>query len=561
MTCIKCLKCINKYIPPGFEIFPEVRVVFILIFLVHVHFYGLYFLLGSINGVLVKNVNDCPVNTLSDYTLPSILYGITWILAPIPGFVADRYWGRQKVISGCFIVSFIGTVILLLLESARLNFTQSYCGIVVPLYSLSYGLQALGSSGLLVLMIPYGVDQLQGASEVALSKYFYWYIWCAFAGKLTIYGQYIYYTETSSVNNREGLLTLGNGFFAILALFIAIYLFKFSQIFNILVPVIPILNPINLIYQVIKNALITRRHSDPAIKMYSNRDWLDYATIDLGGRFSYEHVNSVKTLLNMLPIMLFLTWLYSLTNEFPYDLFIEQGVQMDHTNISDAIPQIICYSVTGLTVVIVIPIIEIPWIASKIRKVFPTILSRLFFGATVIVTAYVLACIIELTRLIGCSSNAVRSIPIEVQIPQYILVGLGSVFILANAFEFVYAQSPSMMKGIAFGVLSLMYGMGSLLPSALYEILIQFGTNHRTGKFQCNESIIAVYRTDILDNCKEKCTQSYITFLLILFLSLVHLVIFGIIIWRYKLWNRNRVGNDLRFFVPRSGLVPSGVIS
>ena len=555
--CCNCLKCVNKYIPPGFEIFPEVKVVFLLVFLVNVHFFGLFYLLESINGVLVKQVNDCSVNPLSDYTLPSILYGITWILAPIPGFIADRYWGRQKVISGCFLISFIGTIILLILESARLNFTQSYCSIVVPVYSLSYALQALGSSGLIVLMIPYGVDQLQGASEVTLSKYFYWYVWCFFAGKLTIYGQYIYYTETLS---PEGLLTLGNGFLGILALFIAIYLFKLSQIFNVLVPVTPILNPVNLIYKVIKNALVTRRHSDPAIKMYSNRDWIDYATVDLGGRFSYEHVNSVKTFINMLPIMFFLIWIYSLTNEFPYDLFIAQGVQMDRTN-SKATPQIICYSVTGLTVLVIIPILEIPWIRSKIQKVLPSILSRLFFGATVLVIAYVLACIIELTRLIDCDSNQMRRIYIEVQIPQYILVGIGSVFILANAFEFVYSQSPSTMKGITFGILSLMYGMGSLLPSALYEVLIQFGSDHKTGKFHCNQSIIAIYQTDMLDQCKDKCTQSYVTFVLILFLSIVHLIIFGILIWRYKYWNRNRVGHDLRFFVPRSGLIPGGINS
>ena len=558
LMCSKCLKAVHKHIPPGFETFPEVKVVLFLAFLVNIHFFGLFYLLGSINGVLVKNINDCPINVLSDYTLPSILYGITWILAPIPGFIADRYWGRQKMISVCFAISFVGTIILLTLEVARLNFTQGYCSIVVPIYFISYTLQALGSSGLIVLMIPYGVDQLEGANEVTLSKYFYWYVWCVFTGKLTIYGQYIYYSEGSSFINREGLLTLGNGFIAIIALFFAIYLFKISQIFNLLATVNPILNPLKLMIKVIKNALVTRRHSDPAIKMYSNRNWLDYATIELGGRFSYEHVNSVKSLLNMLPIMFSLIWIYCLTNEFPYDLFLAQGAQMDPRN-SKATAQIICYSVVGLTVVVTIPILEIQWISSKLRKIFPTILSRLFFGASVLVVAYVSACIIELVRLINCESNGLRIIPIEVQIPQYILVGIGTVFILANAFEFVYAQSPAMMKGVAFGVLSFMYGLGSLLPIALYEILIQFGADRNDDKFYCNQTLIAVFRNDKLDECKDKCTLSYVTFGLILFISLVNLIIFGVLIWRYKPWNRNRPESDLRFFVPRGRVIPDAV--
>ncbi|KAI6650429.1 hypothetical protein LOD99_5866 [Oopsacas minuta] len=539
--------------PPGFAIFPGVKVIFLLVFLVHVHFYGLYFLLGNITGLLVKNVNDCTVNRLSDYTLPSLLYGLTWTFAPIPGYIADCYWGRQKVISGCFLFSFIGTIMLLILESARMNFTHGYCGIVVPIYSVSYVLLALGSSGLLAIMIPYGVDQLQGAGEITLSNYFYWYVWCTFAAKMTIYGQYINYDRTAS-GVAERLSILGNGYIAILALFIAIFVFKFSQILNILVPVVPILNPLKLIYQVVVNAYKTRKDSDPALKMYSKRQWIDYATIDFGGRFSYEHVNSVKTLINMLPIMFCLVWIYSITNEFPYDLFIAQGAQMITTNSSVSDTQIISYVTTGLTILVMIPIIEIPWVGIKIRKILPTILSRLFFGTLVLTIAYIFACTIELTRLVNCDSNGIRYIPIEVQIPQYILIGIGSVFILANSFEFVYAQTPLMMKGIVFGVLSSMYGIGSLLPSLIYEILTQFGKGK---EIQCKDTIIAIYQTEMLDQCVGKCTKSYVTFCLIIFLSMVHSVIFCIVIRRYKHWNRNRVEGDVRYFSPITRLIPN----
>ena len=536
-------------IPPGFAIFPEVKVIFTLVFLVHVHFYGLYFLLGSVSGILVKNVNECSISTLSDYTLPSLLYGITWALAPIPGYIADRYWGRQKVISGCFLCSFIGTVVLLILESARMNFTSGNCAIVIIIYSLSYFLLALGSSGLLVLLIPYGVDQLQGAGEVTMSRYFYWYVWCAFAAKMTIYGQYMYFGETMNTS-ENAVLILGNGFIAILALFIAIYIFKFAEIFKLLVPVVPILNPIYLIYKVIRNAYKTRKECDPAVKMYSKRDWIDYAAIDCGGRFPHEHVNSVKTLINMLPIMFCLIWVYSVTNEFPYDLFIAQAAQMEQgRNTSRSIPQVISYTTTGLTILILIPIIEIPWISVKMRKLLPTILSRLYFGTLVLVIAYICACIIELIRLVDCDRNGVRNVHITAQIPQYILTGIGSVFILANSFEFVYAQSPNIMKGIIFGVLSMMYGIGSLSPTLIYKILTQFGKVD-ANKFECNNTIIAVYRTDMLNQCQGECMKSYITFGIIIFLSLVHLVIFRIAIRRYKHWNRNRTDDGVRFFSP-----------
>ena len=547
--CKNFSKFIKKFpIPPGFAIFPEVKVIFTLVFLVHVHFYGLYFLLAAISGILVKDVNECSINTLSDYTLPSLLYGITWALAPIPGYIADRYWGRQKVISGCFLCSFIGTIVLLILESARMNFISGNCAIVVVIYSFSYFLLALGSSGLLVLIIPYGVDQLQGAGEVTLSRYFYWYVWCSFAGKMTIYGQYMYFGDVMN-NSGNAVLILGNGFIAILALFTAIYIFKFAEIFKLLVPVVPISNPLYLIYKVIQNAYKTRKECDPAVRMYSKRDWIDYAAIEYGGRFSHEHVNSVKSLINMLPIMFCLIWVYSVTNEFPYDLFIAQASQMEGGNESNSIPQVISYTTTGLTILIIIPIIEIPRVGLKMRKLLPTILSRLYFGTIVLAIAFICACIIELIRLVDCDRDGVRNVHIAAQIPQHILIGIGTVFILANSFEFVYAQSPNIMKGMIFGVLSMMYGVGSLLPSLIYEILTQIG-KVSADKFECNDTIIAIYRTEMLNQCEGKCTKSYITFGIIIFLSLVHLLIFCIAIRRYKHWNRNRVDDGVRFFSP-----------
>ena len=530
--------------PPGFSRFPEVKIFFILVFLVQVHFFCLYFLLGNIGSVLVQDINECSLSTLSDYTLPSLYYGLTWSLAPIPGFLADRYWGRQKVISGCFLLSFIGTGILLILESTRLTFTQSHCGYVITVYSLAYLMLALGSSGLLVVMIPYGVDQIEGASELTLSRYFYWYVWFEYAARISIYGEYMYYSnQYHSIS--QSVLILGNGIFAVFALFIAICIFKAARTMDMLVKVAPILNPLKLIYNVIKNAYFTRKLSDPALKMYSSYEWMDYSMIDLGGRFSFEHVNSVKVLFNMIPTMVFLIWIFSLCNEFPYDLFIAQGVQLDYTGTYIGTPQIISYAVTGVTILVIIPILGIPWISKKMRKLLPSILIRLFFGACLLVTAYILASIIEIIRVADCEKSGIKNISIAVQVPQYILTGIGTVFVLVNSFEFVYAQSPLIMKGTIFGVFSFMHGAGSLLPSVLYEILSQPG--YEESGYQCNKTILAVYQTDMLNQCKGKCMMSYVSLVLISGLSIIHLVTFRFVIYKYKRRRRNNEVKHIGF--------------
>lgn len=545
--------------PPGFKRFAEVKIIFLLTFLIHAYFFGLFYFLSNIT-YLVPNYLKCNFNETDQFRLSTILYSLSWILAPIPCHIADRYRGRHKVISDCFILSMLGTILLVAMQSARLSLLDPTCSLIISTYTISYLLIALGSSGLLVIIIPYGVDQLEGANEETLSRFFYWYTWFTCLGDISIYGQYRSY-EFVNYSLEDSINILGNAFLAVLVLFFAIFIFKLSLALGALNRVAPSGNPLQLIYFVIKNAYTTRKSADPALKKYSDKTWLDYATIDMGGWYTYDEVNSVKSFFLIIPIILCLPWLFSITLQIPSDILIPQGIQMANLPINSAGPRLLANLGINLVILIVIPLIQIPVINRYYRRKLHTILSRLFTGGVLVFSGYIIAFVIEITRQYGCIGKISRIYNIWIQLPQYILIGIGKVLIKTNAFEFVYAQSPALMKGTVFGLLSTMHGIGTLLPALLYYILtivtpcssVGAGdevplVKNTTLYTNCQSCWYSVLGSDTLAFCLHSCTQTHYGILLILGITFINLVLFFAVMILYRNRKRTKIQHQMRYF-------------
>ena len=100
------------------------------------------------------------------------------------GFLADRYFGRTKVVIYSWIFLFTTQCLLTIHVAVFESYTHHYLPeaafIVLTIFICT--IHAAGLAGVHVNLVPYGVDQLTGAFADELGSYFHCYYWCRSAG-------------------------------------------------------------------------------------------------------------------------------------------------------------------------------------------------------------------------------------------------------------------------------------------------------------------------------------------------------------------------------------------
>ena len=102
------------------------------------------------------------------------------------GFIADRYFGRAKVLYYSWIFLFIAQLMMTLYFLIYLSVSDPklphIIGIII--YAIGFLVSAFSLAGIRVNLIPFGVDQMRVASSDQLSSYFHWYYWSRNVGLL-----------------------------------------------------------------------------------------------------------------------------------------------------------------------------------------------------------------------------------------------------------------------------------------------------------------------------------------------------------------------------------------
>jgi POT family proton-dependent oligopeptide transporter len=90
-----------------------------------------------------------------------------------------------------------------------------------------------------------------------------------------------------------------------------------------------------------------------------------------------------------------------------------------------------------------------------------TALRKMSTGMFVMVFSFVAAALVERELLAG------NRLHVGWQIPQYVFLAVGEVFVSVTALEFAYAQAPRRMKSLVMGLWFLTIASGSLLTAAV----------------------------------------------------------------------------------------------
>ena len=404
----------------------------------------------------------------------------TVVLYLFAGWLADVYFGRYKVMKVSIWVVWWGSVggtLLLMIHLLSARDVLKYISVVV-----AYACVTIGSTGVIVNAVPFGTDQMLGASSEEISAFIHWFVWAMYTG---LASGYFVVNSLHCTGLGDDQTVLVSMLFAVAVSSVALCLDFLCQNWLVIEPVSQ--NPLKSIYSVLKYAA---KHKHPARRSaltYWEEDIptrIDLGKSKYGGPFTNEQVEDVKTFFRLLTISVAISF-------FVYPLFLfEYSLNMfaSHFQWLSAAHSKDCYSLLldfyafyYAAVLLGIPLYELA-IYPLARNWIPSTLKRVGIGAfgTIIVASVALSVdmvghahtntTVECMFMENTTSSSVVDIEfLWIGAPLGIVIGIELATLYATLFEFLCAQTPYTMKGLIIGLLfASAAGLSSALANATF---------------------------------------------------------------------------------------------
>ncbi|TTQ23527.1 Solute carrier family 15 member 4 [Bagarius yarrelli] len=279
-----------------------------------VAFYG-------ITSNLVLFLNSTPFyweGTLASQA-PLIFMGVTYLVSPFGGWLADACLGKFWTIAGSFVLYLLGMLLFPFVsgENTRLglcgeemafpvqpaecysndslpaNVTcptrQTYCS---PVIYTGLVLVGLGVGAVKSNITPFGADQVKDRGPEATRRFFNWFYWCINLGAIVSLGGVAYIQQNISFSVGFTIPTVCLG--------ISLIVFLLGRTVFITKP--PDGSAFTHLVKILGSACCGGP-AEPQL-LRPKPSLLDGAKVTYGGRFSEEKVEEVKSLLKILPVFL-----------------------------------------------------------------------------------------------------------------------------------------------------------------------------------------------------------------------------------------------------------------
>ena len=406
----------------------------------------------------------------SNSTLTSLAYGtidnaITITLYPIAGWVADVHLGRRKVMKASLWLMWVGTVLSALLLTVNQIFVPEHTPhhtLMYIAYLLAYVLVICGYSGITVMALPFGTDQMLEASSEEISAYVHWFIWTWFAGEaLNSLVQFLSCTSLSP-DMLNLVFTFSAALFSSTALCLdSVYRHWLSDEYRCQ-------NPFKLVYSVLKYAVAHTRPTRRSALTYSEEripSRVDLGKSRYGGPFTTEQVEDVKTFLRLLvvicavSILQYTGQLYRSSNSLLISHF------QDPLSFSKCFKSFIDFACSGPVIIVIgFPLHELA-IYPLIRRWFPSMLKRVGIAALLTLVYAITVLSLDVAehvynkQAMCMFSNKTPTYTtlqlginyLWVNIPSSVLEIVLLLIYNASLMEFILAQTPYSMKGLLIG--------------------------------------------------------------------------------------------------------------
>ena len=268
---------------------------------------ALVLLLNALYSVSIYGVTGEILHIIfgSEYVLTRVLiaYGVTQLLFPLAGHAADTYIGRHNVVRfslWCGWLSFALLALNFSLDSYNNSINSITCFIVLPVALL---LLSISYMCFMSNIIPFGLDQLQGAPHIHYTSFLYWWYWTIKLGVVVVaVPQYC-----TAQLEMGALIQAGIGLACLTTALVLDALFKD---WFVLEPCCSKQgNPLRQIASVLAYLVSrpSKQHVPSSVRHeidFSNCSRLEMAKKRYGGMYETEQVEDVRTFFNVLLVLL-----------------------------------------------------------------------------------------------------------------------------------------------------------------------------------------------------------------------------------------------------------------
>lgn len=401
---------------------------------------------------LSKYLTD--IDLIWTYLLPQLIIYSSWMfLFPLCGWIADVYFGRYRVLNFGLHILWLGTALF----AVGLVLESYYSGTKYYVLLSAIILVAFGRSAFLVNSVLFGSDQIFRMSAEEFSSYIIWYFfaWLSSRWLYNLITTAILYC--GSVGEDKGFVIQTMISLALLSLVLCSnYLLRNSWLLLSTEPLSD--NPWKLVWRVVKfSATHTRPAPRSTLTIESVRR-IDLGKMHYGGPFTVEQVDDVKTLFRVSLIVIGFCGLGMFIGGLsmvPELLFLNHLDR--HLKGCDVLCQQM-YSYPFL-VTVGVPIYEL-LLYPLIKRWLPSMLKRVGIAAVLAVLLHL--CLLSVS-VIGNEQSEICFLTnftmvdmdinsLSVELPFNFIHALVIVIALTAALEFVYAQTPYCMQGLAVGM-------------------------------------------------------------------------------------------------------------
>jgi len=429
------------------------------------------------NRLLFLTSEPVSLDPTSASSVVLICSGVSYITPIFGGWVADSVAGKYNTLYGSILIYFLGTALLpVVAYDYSKNIGASYdlhetgrwlC------FSVSMLFISIGTGGIKANVAPFGAEQVQSLGPTAVGVFFNWFYWFINIGSLIAF-TLIVYVQTEYTNGFFwGYLILTAGILITALILISgrnKYIYKPPQG-----------SIITDIFRIIAVAVKRKRSLKNAPESIRCGGLLDYARVRYGGSYLDGQVDTVLSLARIVPILatLIIYWViyFQLLSSFQL-----QGLGMNLSiSSSFSVPPASLALFAILTVLILVPFMDrICYPLCRKLNLRLTPLRKMGFGMVIAVISLIVAANVEVYRrdryygvitTISGKEYKQSNVTIFCQVPQYLLIGTSEIFTVVSGLEFSYSQSPKVLQGVVMGIFVMMTGLGSLLGSALIQIV------------------------------------------------------------------------------------------
>ena len=453
------------------------------------------FTIKFVYTLVFKNAFSLFLNGNVAIAVEAITAIIFFCLAPVASFVADVKFGRFKTLVSSTYVVIISNSIFILGLCGYFVVHEFNCLYYIFLTLIYAGLLAslCGIVFFLCNIVQFGTDQLRDAPTRYSISFLYVIYWCdnvvnlftvsiSLPGKNIIVDRYRNYVYVDKI--KSSLVVTACGCFVALTIFVVYIIHKKK---HWLLTEHLGGNPYLLTWRVVKFAA---QHNKPIRRSaftncesdYPSR--LDFGKQRYGGPFTTEQVEDVKTLLNILKVLLCLGPVF----------FLEQCIiHKHHGNLqyySSNIwkEQLFDGVLSTALAVIFIPIL----LKCFVSRYFPSMFKRMGLSIACLLLmclVYILYNSISSTEnfinsgiyLVHCKNNDTESSEYFISSSAAYILLLENVvhftykwLLYISVREFICCQSPQHMKGLLFGLLYAIQALNQLLASSIISMFDKF---------------------------------------------------------------------------------------